>query len=124
MIKGEKELERNLKKIDKKTNTQIEDALVFGGLKVERDYKLNVNKAGLVDTGRWIGSITHRKNDFGTPKPSVQIGAAIKDPPYPTFHEFGTSRFPASRPLTRAYNQNKRAILKELAKALKRGTGL
>ena len=61
VIEGRKELASKLKKIEKTAKTEIERALVTGGLMVERDYKLNVNRAGLIDTGRWINSITHKK---------------------------------------------------------------
>lgn len=124
VIEGRKELASKLKKIEKTAKTEIERALVTGGLMVERDYKLNVNRAGLIDTGRWINSITHKEDNFGTNNPSVQVGATVTDPPYPVYHEFGTSRFPATPTLTPAYNSNKQKILKELAKALKKGAGL
>jgi len=123
-VQGQKELQDRLKKIKKTATNDIEQALINSALIVERDYKLNVNQAGLVDKGRWVDSITHEADDFGTNNPSVQVGAAIKEPPYPAFHEFGTSKFPATPTLFPAYNNNKQRILKELAKAFKKGCGL
>lgn len=123
-VDGAKELASRLKKINKTATNEIEQALINSALMVERDYKLNVNQAGLIDTGRWINSITHQADDFGTDNPSVQIGATVTDPPYPVFHEFGTSRFPATPTLTPAFSGNKQKILKELAKAFKKGCGL
>ena len=123
-IEGQKSLDDKLKKISKTATNEIEQALLNGGLMIERDYKLNVSQAGLVDTGRWINSITHQADGFGTNNPSVQVGSTVKDPPYPAYHEFGTSRFPATPTLTPAYNSNKQKILKNLAKAFKKGCGL
>lgn len=123
-LKGQKKLKRNLNRIERTTENNIEQALTKSALIVERDYKLNVNQANLVDTGRWINSITHKKENYDTHNPSVQIGATIKDPPYPKMHEFGTSKFPATPTLFPAYNDNKRRILKEIAKAFKKGAGL
>lgn len=124
MLEGERELRQRIERMLPQVKNEIEQALVTGALMVERDYKLNVNQAGLVDTGRWINSITHKEDNFGTNNPSVQIGATVTDPPYPVFHEFGTSKFPATPTLTPAYNGNKQKILKELAKAFKKGVGL
>ena len=123
-IEGIKQINAKTKKIVKTTQNKIEQAILDGALMIERDYKLNVNQAGLIDTGRWINNITHKEDDFGTNNPSVQIGATIKDPPYPVYHEFGTSKFPATPTLTPAYNSNKQKILKLIAKAFKKGVGL
>lgn len=123
-VDGTKELSARLKKINRTATNEIEQALINSALMVENDYKQNVNQAGLIDTGRWIGSITHKEDNFGTNNPSVQIGSTIKKPPYPTFHEFGTSKFPATPTLTPAYTGNKQKILKELARAVKKGCGL
>lgn len=123
-VEGGKKLAQKLGNIQKTVVNEIEQALVTGALMVERDYKLNVNQARLIDTGRWINSITHKEDNFGTNNPSVQVGAAVKEPPYPMLHEFGTSKFPATPTLTPAYNNNKSKILKEIAKAFKRGCGL
>ena len=103
---------------------EIESALVDSALMVERDYKLNVNQAGLVDTGLWINTITHEKDSFGTDNPSVKVGSTIKDPPYPMFHEFGTSKLPAQYPLTRAFRGNEQNVHRKLAEAARRGLGL
>lgn len=124
VVEGQKELTANLKKIKRTATNDIEQALLSGGLRIERDYKLNVSQDGLVDTGRWLGSITHQADDFGSSNPSVQVGSTIKDPPYPKFHEFGTSKHPPKFPLTRAFNANKAKVLKDLAAAFKKGCGL
>lgn len=123
-VDGAEEIAERLKKIEVSATNEIEQGLLNCALLVERDYKLNVNKDDLVDSGLWINTITHEADDFGTENPSVQVGSTIKDPPYPKFHEFGTSKFPAKYPLTRAFTKNKNKILQEIAKALKEGCDL
>jgi HK97 gp10 family phage protein len=123
-VDGAKEIQLKLKNIAVKEPKEIEKALVKAGLLVERDYKLNVSQAGLVDTGRWINSITHKEDDFGTDHPSVQVGATVKNPPYPLFHEIGTSKFPATPTLTPAYENNKEQIKQIIAEGAKKGAGL
>lgn len=123
-IDGGRNITERLNRIRQAVPNEIEQALVAGALYVERDYKLNVSQAGLVDTGLWINTITHQEDNFGTDNPSVQVGSTIKDPSYPKMHEFGTSKFPATPTLGPAYAGNKDKILKALAKALRKGTGL
>ncbi len=123
-IEGKEKLQTRAKALKRTATNEFEQALLKGGLRVERDYKLNVSQANLVDTGRWINSITHQTDDFGSNNPTVQVGATLKEPPYPKFHEFGTSKLPAQYPLTRAFNANKQAVLKDLAQALRKGLGL
>ena len=123
-VTGLKELKARMEKISKFTEDEVEQALIDGALLVNRDYKLNVSNAGLVDTGMWLNSITIKPEDFGTDHPSVQVGSTIQDPPYPKMHEFGTSHFKPTPTLGPAYEMNKSKILKKLAQAFKKGVGL
>ena len=123
-IDGLRELQRRLEQMLPRVRNEVEQGLINGALIVERDYKLNVSQAGLVDTGLWINTITHEKDNFGTNNPSVKIGSTIKDPPYPMFHEFGTTKFPAKYPLTRAFRGNEQNVRRKLAEAVRRGLGL
>lgn len=116
MIEGDKKLKERLKKINKTTANEIEQALINSALIVERDAKINAP----VDTGRLRQSITH-KEDFGSENPAVEVGTNVE---YAKHVEFGTSRQSAKPFLFPAYNNNKNKILKELAKALRKGTGL
>jgi phage gpG-like protein len=111
----------NLSRIRKAIPEKVEKGLEQGALMVERDYRLNVNQAGLIDTGRWIGSITHQRDNFGTLNPSVQVGATVKDPPYPAYHEFGSPAYPATPTLGPAYENNKQNVIDKIAKAVKEG---
>jgi HK97 gp10 family phage protein len=116
-VTGQKELSKKLKKIEKTATNDIEQALVNSALIVERDAKINV----AVDTGQLRQSITHNAEDFGTNNPAVTIGTNTKYAPY---IEFGTSKQSAKPFLFPAYNNNKQKILKEFAKAFKKGVGL
>lgn len=116
-IEGQKELEKKFKETRKKSKKTIEEALVNSALIVERDAKINAP----VDTGRLRSSITHKEDGFGSYNPAVEIGTNIE---YAKHVEFGTSRQSAKPFLFPAYNNNKSKIIKELAKAFKKGVGL
>lgn len=117
MIEGQKQLQNNLKKINKKVKTDIEEALTNSALIVERDAKINAP----VDTGRLRSSITHKENDYGSDNPSVEIGTNVQ---YAEAVEYGTSKQSAQPFLFPAYSGNKQRILKEFAKVFKKGVGL
>ena len=117
MIEGQKEIEAKVKKNNKTVKNNIEQALVNSALIVERDAKINTP----VDTGRLQQSITHKDDGFGSNNPAVEIGTNVD---YAAFVEFGTSRQSAKPFLFPAYNSNKQKILKEIAKAFKKGVGL
>jgi HK97 gp10 family phage protein len=116
-IDGQKQLESNFKKITKAATNNIEQALINSALVVERDAKINAP----VDTGRLRSSISHRDDNFGSNNPAVEI---FTDLEYAPFVEYGTSKQSAKPFLFPAYNNNKQKILKELAKAFKKGVGL
>ena len=116
-IEGQKELQERLKKIESTAKTAIEQALLNSALIVERDAKINAP----VDTGRLRSSIMHRDKDFGTNEPMIEVGTNVEYAPYV---EFGTSKAAAQPFLFPALNSNKQKILKEIAKALKKGAGL
>jgi HK97 gp10 family phage protein len=116
-ISGDREILRRLGEIGPDTQNAIEEALVKSALFVERDAKIN----SPVDTGRLRASISHIEEGFGSDNPSVQIGTNVE---YAPAIEFGTSKQSAKPFLFPAFNGNKQKILKELAKALRRGTGL
>jgi len=116
-VEGANQISERLKKIGSETKTAIEEALVTSALIVERDAKINAP----VDTGRLRASLSHTTEDFGSDNPSVTIGTNTV---YAAAQEFGTSKFPAQPFLFPAFNNNKQKILKELAKAFKKGAGL
>jgi len=116
-VEGNKELKERLKKIEKTATNNIEQALINSALFVERDAKINAP----VDTGRLRQSITHKAENFGSNNPAVTIGTNVE---YSKYVEYGTSKAPAQPFLFPAYNENKQKILKELAKAFKKGVGL
>lgn len=116
-IEGGKELAARLKQTSRQATNEIEQALVTSGLRVERDAKINAP----VDTGRLRSSITSRLIDNEDNNPVVEVGTSVS---YAPIIELGSSKAPAQPFLFPAYNGNKQKILKELANALKRGTGL
>ena len=121
-VEGAKELAAKLKKIEKTATNEIEQALVNSALMVERDAKIKapVNKRkGL--GGRLRSSITHKTENFGSNNPAVLVGTNVE---YAKFQEFGTSKFPAQPYLYPALIENESRILKEIAKAFKKGAGL
>ena len=116
-IEGGKQIAEKIQKIRSATKSAIEEALITSALIVERDAKINAP----VDTGRLRASLSHTTENFGTDNPSVTIGTNTV---YAAAQEFGTSKIPARPFLFPAFNNNKQKILKELAKAIKKGAGL
>lgn len=136
-IIGLNELLNNFRKIGENGKTLIEDALVMGALRVERDAKINapVNKQkGL--GGRLRSSITHLEHDFGSSNPYVEVGTNVEyakfqefgtgqrgsqsNVPTPADYEYGSSKgIPAQPFLFPAYNSNKKKILNDIAEALR-----
>lgn len=116
-LEGQKKIEEKLKKINKTATNNIEQALLNGALFVERDAKIKVP----VDTGRLRQSITHKDENFGSNNPYVEVGTNVE---YAPTVEFGSSKQSAQPFLFPAYNENRDKILKELAKAFKKGVGL
>ena len=111
-IQGRRQLERNMQRINRNTETEIEQALTKSALIVERDAKINAP----VDTGRLRASITHKVEET-----YAEVGTNVE---YAKSVEFGTSKQSAQPFLFPAYNNNKQKILKELAKAFQKGAGL
>lgn len=116
-MEGDKQIRERLKKIKKTVSNDIEQALVNSALIVERDAKINAP----VDTGLMRSTITHNLGNEDTNNPYVDI---ISPTEYSKYVEFGTSKQPAQPFLFPAYNNNKQKILKEIAKAMKKGVGL
>jgi len=116
-IQGQKEIQDRLKKINKIATNDIEQALINSAEIVKKDAKLNVP----VDTGRLKQSISHETENFGSNNPAAIIVTNVE---YAKAVEYGSSRGAAQPFLFPAYNNNKQKILKELAKAFKKGCGL
>ena len=116
-ITGGKELAAKFREIGREVKTEVEQALVKGALRVERDAKINAP----VDTGRMRASITNRLVGAGSDNPVAEVGTSVVYAPYV---EFSTSKSPAKPFLFPAYNQNKDKIMKDIAAAFKKGCGL
>lgn len=115
-IEGGRELADKFQKIGRDIENEIEQALLIGALRVERDAKINAP----VDTGRLRNSVSSRLIDTDT-GPVAEVGTNVT---YAAAVEYGTSKAVAKPFLFPAYNNNKSKILKELAKAFRRGVGL
>lgn len=115
-INGGKELAEKFKKISKDVENELEQALMTGGLRVERDAKIKVP----VDTGRLRSSIATRLTAEGDSR-YVEVGTNVKYAPYV---EYGTSKQPAQPFLYPAFAENKQKIFNDIAKAFKKGCGL
>lgn len=111
-VQGGRQLERNMQRINRNIETEVERALLNSALIVERDAKINAP----VDTGRLANSIAHIAE-----KTYAEVGTNVE---YAKHVEFGTSRQSAQPFLFPAYNNNKQRILRELASAFRRGAGL
>jgi HK97 gp10 family phage protein len=97
--------------------TAVEEAVLKGALRVERDAKINAP----VDTGRLRASISSRLSNADKTHVYAETGTNVK---YASYVEFGTSKQPAQPFLFPAYNQNKEKIKKDIASALKKSLGL
>lgn len=116
-VDGVEQLKSNFKKISKTASNEVEQALINGALMVERDAKIKAP----VDTGRLRQSLSYQEENFGSKNPAVKVGTNVD---YAPPVEFGTSKM-AARPFLRpAFNENKDKILKEIAKAMRKGCGL
>ena len=116
-IEGQNQLKERLKKIGVTAKNDIEQALVNSALIVERDAKIKAP----VDTGLMRSAITHSLGNEGTNNPYTEV---ISPTEYSKHVEFGTSKQAAQPFLYPALVENKSKILKELAKAFKKGCGL
>lgn len=117
MVEGEKKLKEKLKKIEKTAANNIEQALINSALIVERDAKINAP----VDTGRLRSSLSHATENLNSNNPSAIVFTNVE---YAKTVELGSSKQSAQPYLFPALNSNKNKILKELAKAFKKGAGL
>jgi hypothetical protein len=72
-IEGGKELAEKFKKISREVSNDLEQALVTGALRVERDAKKNAP----VDTGRLRSSISHRLFDDENGNPVAEVGTSV-----------------------------------------------
>jgi len=116
-IEGQEQLAAKFKKISKTASNEVEQALINSALMVERDAKIKVP----VDTGRLRQSITHQDENFGSQNPAVKVGTNVDYAPH---IEYGTSKQSAKPFLRPAFEENKQKILKEIAKAMRKGCGL
>jgi len=92
----------------KKAMGSIAEALMDGGLSVEREAKINCP----VDTGRLRASITTRQ----TSETLVEVGTNVE---YAENVEYGTSKQRAQPYLHPAYEAKKEEVKRRIAKALK-----
>jgi HK97 gp10 family phage protein len=95
----------------------VEEALLKGALRVERDAKINAP----VDTGRLRASISSRLSNANKEHVYAEIGTNVE---YGSLLEFGTSKMAAKPFLFPAYTQNKEKIKKDIAAALKKSLKL
>ena len=93
---------------------EVDKAILQAALKVEADAK--VNEREFVDTGRLMGSITHRlgKDNEST---YAEVGTNVD---YGMYQEFGTSKMKPQPFLTPAFETNKVAIQEYIARAVKK----
>jgi HK97 gp10 family phage protein len=107
----------------------VEEALLKGALRVERDAKINAP----VDTGRLRASISSRLSNSNKNDIYAEVGTNVAYAKYmegaETFEkametEFGTSKKRARPFLFPAYTQNKEKIKKDIAAALKKSLKL
>jgi len=116
-VEGVEKLTTRLKKISQSAVNDIEQALITSALFVERDAKIKA----AVDTGTMRSEITHKPGGIGTDSPYVDVISPVE---YSVHVEFGTSKQAAQPFMYPALIENKSKILKEIAKALKKGVGL
>lgn len=115
-IEGGRELANKFRELSRNIENEMDQGLVNAALIVERSAKIKAP----VDTGRLRSSITHRLIDTDG-MPASEVGTDVE---YAKHVEFGTSKQAAKPYLYPALSENKNKILKELAKAFKKGCGL
>ena len=109
---------RVLNAVFKETVKHVTTAAIF----LEGEDKRGIKNYPLVDTGRYVNSINHNI-DVNERKQhvSAKVGSTIKEPKYPTFLEFGTSKM-APKPVIRpVFNKNKNKLVKIIKNGVKRG---
>lgn len=88
-----------LRRIDETIDERLDES----GVILDNAYRGEIDAAGLIDTGDFIGSVTHVKEGN-----EVRSGTPIDNPPYPVFLEFGFRHHISGeivgpyRPLTKA----------------------
>ena len=86
-------------RLDETIGTRLEAS----GIVLSNAYKDQIRSEGLIDTGRFINSVTYDKDER-----EVRAGTPIGDPPYPFFLEVGFRHYQSGeivgpfRPLTKA----------------------
>ena len=109
---------RVLDAVFKETVKHVTTAAIF----LEGEDKRGIKNFPLVDTGRYVNSIDHNIDvDERKLHVSAKVGSTIKEPKYPTFLEFGTSKM-APKPVIRpVWNKNINKVKKIIANGVKRG---
>lgn len=108
----------------------LETALVAGALVIANRWKgLAPVRTGTYRRSIHVGGHTDQTDDFagedlgqststnGSAK--VVVGTAIKNPPYPVFLEYGTSRMAARPSAQPAFDEKKDEAVREVTRALK-----
>ncbi len=91
----------NVNRVLRDLDEEVGRRLEASGIVVSNAYKDEIREAGLVDTGRWISSVTYSKGDD-----EVKIGTPVEG--YPFFLEVGFRHWRSGeivgpyRPLTKA----------------------
>ena len=96
-------MQSNVDKWIDRLDDAIDQRLEASGIVLSNAYKDQIRGEGLIDTGRFINSVTYDKDER-----EVRAGTPIGDPPYPFFLEVGFRHHQSGeivgpyRPLTKA----------------------
>ena len=102
----------------KQTVKNVEAAAIF----LEGEDKRGIKNYPLVDTGRYVNSISYNiDEDERKQTVTAKVGSTIKDPKYPTFLEFGTSKMSPKPVIRPVWNKNLNSIKKIISNGVKKG---
>lgn len=89
---------------------------------LESEEKRAIKNFPVVDTGRFLNSISHNiEVEESKQFVSGRVGSTIKDPKYPMFLEFGTSKMKPHATMRPTWKKNLNNIKKLINKSTKQG---
>lgn len=115
-------IRRANKRVSKSTFDATIKNLTTAAIFLEGEEKRAISNYPIVDTGRFLNSISHDiKVEQRIQKVVAKVGSTIKEPMYPTYLEFGTSKMAARPTMRPTWSKNLNKIKKIIKDGVRRG---
>ena len=121
-VRADKATKKANKRVLDSTFKQIVKNMTTAAIFLEGEDKRGIRNYPLVDEGRYLNSISHNvESNERKQTVSAKVGSTIKEPKYPTFLEFGTSKMSPKPVIRPVWNKNLNKIKKIIADGVKKG---